>query len=126
MAPRAAETLASLGREHELALLTGNPERVARARMERLGLAPFFPPGTGAFGCEADERRDLVALARSRAGDAPPADTVLVGDTPLDVEGARQAGVRAIAVATGAYGRVELAGADTVVAALAELPGVLT
>jgi phosphoglycolate phosphatase-like HAD superfamily hydrolase len=126
VAPRAAETLAALARDHDLALLTGNPERVARARMERLGLAPFFPPGSGAFGCEADERRDLVALARRRAGGARRTDTALVGDTPLDVEGAHAAGVRAIAVTTGAYGRDELTDADTVVAALAELPNVLT
>ena len=51
-APGAAETLERLGREHRLALLTGNPERMARARMERLGLAEFFPEGQGAFGSD--------------------------------------------------------------------------
>jgi phosphoglycolate phosphatase-like HAD superfamily hydrolase len=37
-----AEALAQI--EHR-ALLTGNPEPVARARMDRLGLAELFPPG---------------------------------------------------------------------------------
>ena len=91
-APLAAETLEQLGRTHAIALLTGNPERVARVRMERLGLARFFPRGTGAFGCEAEERAVLIGVALARAG-AQPTDAVLVGDTPLDIAGARAAGM---------------------------------
>ena len=51
--PGTAEALADLrDRGARLALLTGNPEPIARARMERLGLAGFFPAGQGAFGCD--------------------------------------------------------------------------
>ncbi len=103
-APQVVETLDELAQDHDLALLTGNPEPVARARMRRLGLDRFFPAGTGAFGCEAEQRADLVHLARRRAGDPPLSELVLVGDTPRDVEGAHEAGIRAIAVATGEYG----------------------
>lgn len=124
-APEAAETLDELARSHELALLTGNPEPVARARMTRLRLDRFFAPGTGAFGCDAEERADLVHLARRRAGEPPPDDVALVGDTPRDVEGAHAAGIRAIAVTTGEYGCEELAAADVVLGRLAELPGAL-
>ena len=53
------------------ALLTGNPEPVARARMERVGLAGLFPHGQGAFGCEAESRAELIAIARHKAGDWP-------------------------------------------------------
>ena len=124
-APRVVETLDDLARSHELALLTGNPEPVARARMQRLGLDRFFPAGTGAFGCEAEERADLVGLARGRAGNPPLAEIVLVGDTPRDVAGAHEAGIHAIAVATGEYERAELAGAEHVLGALSELPDAL-
>ena len=124
-APRAAETLEELAQTHELALLTGNPEPVARGRMRRLGLDRFFSPSTGAFGCEAEQRTDLVALARRRAGDPPLAEVALVGDTPRDVEGAHDAGIRAIAVASGEYGPTELSVADVLIDALAELPGAL-
>ena len=124
-APHAAETLDALARDHELALLTGNPEPVARARMRRLALDRFFAPGTGAFGCEAEQRADLVQLARRRAGDPPLSEIVLVGDTPRDVEGAHEAGIRAIAVTTGEYGPGELTDADRVLAALSELPSAL-
>ncbi|HEV8097723.1 MAG TPA: HAD family hydrolase, partial [Gaiellaceae bacterium] len=62
---------AALGRlqqaGHQLALLTGNPEPMARTRLERLGLERFFPQGQGAFGCERESRGELIALARARA-----------------------------------------------------------
>ena len=54
--------------------------------------------GQGAFGCEADERPELIALARQRAGDWPAERSVEVGDTPRDVEGAKAAGVLSVAV----------------------------
>ena len=63
-APNAAASLGRLAEAgHRLALLTGNPEPMARARMERLGLARFFPPGQGAF---ADCARGLPQNDPSR------------------------------------------------------------
>jgi FMN phosphatase YigB (HAD superfamily) len=64
------------------ALLTGNPEPVAHARLRRLGLAGLFPDGQGAFGCEREDRVQLFELARERAGCWPAERTVAVGDTP--------------------------------------------
>ena len=98
-APGASETLERLAAAGiRLALLTGNPEPMARARMERLGLERFFPPGQGAFGCEAESRVDLINLARARAGGWPADATVELGDTRRDAESARAAGVHAIHV----------------------------
>jgi phosphoglycolate phosphatase len=98
-APHADEALERLEADgHRLALLTGNPEPVARARLERLGLARFFPAGQGAFGCESESRSELIALARVRAGDWPREATVEVGDTEFDRSSAREAGVRSLLV----------------------------
>jgi phosphoglycolate phosphatase-like HAD superfamily hydrolase len=60
-----------------------------------------------------------VARARAAAAGSGPvalADTWIIGDTPLDVAAARQAGARSLAVATGGYGvgRLAEAGADVV------------
>lgn len=118
----AADAVAAI--EHR-GVLTGNPERVARARLERLDLARFFPEGQGAFGCEREDRVELFALARARAGDWPAERTVAVGDTPLDVSSAHTAGCRCVAVTTGRYGRKELADADAVTADLTELASAL-
>jgi phosphoglycolate phosphatase-like HAD superfamily hydrolase len=112
----AAEVLPQI--EHR-ALLTGNPEPIARARMERIGLAELFPPGQGAFGCEAEDRAELIAIARRKAGDWPRERTVAVGDTPADVAGARSAGIHVIG-----FG-LAVEGADALVERMAELPAAL-
>jgi phosphoglycolate phosphatase len=114
-----AEALAQI---EQRALLTGNPEPVARARMERIGLAAFFPPGQGAFGCEHEERSELIEIARRRAGDWPREQTVLVGDTPADIAGARAAGIFVIGFGTD---QDALSGADAVIEGMNELPEAL-
>ncbi len=112
----AAEALREI--EHR-ALLTGNPEPVARARMKRIGLAQFFPSGQGAFGCEAESRAELIAIARRKAGDWPVGRTVAVGDTENDIAGARAAGIRVIGFGAG------LDDADAVIEQMSELPPTL-
>jgi phosphoglycolate phosphatase len=104
--------------EHR-ALLTGNPEPVARARMDRIGLAEFFAPGQGAFGCEAESRPELIAIARGKAGNWPAERTVAVGDTTNDVTGAHEAGIRVVGFGT------DLADADAVIERMSELPPTL-
>jgi phosphoglycolate phosphatase-like HAD superfamily hydrolase len=68
------------------------------------GLDRWLDLDAGAYGSDPHERRsDLVAVARDRAAAryGEPTGAVLVGDTPLDVLAAREAGARAVAVATG-------------------------
>lgn len=122
VAPDAAATLARIPLR---ALLTGNPEAIARARLDHMAIARFFPDGEGAFGCERERRVELIQLALARAGDWPPNRTVAVGDTPRDIHTAREAGARCIAVATGAFDRGQLAEADRVIDELPELPDAL-
>ena len=102
LAPHAERALAQLAEAGiRLALLTGNPEPMARARMARLGLDRFFSQGQGAFGCDAEERSDLIRIVCERGGNWPLDRTVAVGDTPRDVNGAHAAGIRAIRVKPG-------------------------
>lgn len=99
VAPGAADALTRLQDAGvRLALLTGNPEPMARARMRRLGLDRFFAEGQGGFGCDGEERGELIAVARERAGGWPTARAVEIGDTARDVETARAAGIHSIAV----------------------------
>jgi phosphoglycolate phosphatase-like HAD superfamily hydrolase len=114
--PGAAAGLARLrGAGVRLALVTGNPEPIARARLERLGLSDFLPAGTGAYGCEAEDRTALLALARTRAGDWPAEATAEIGDTAEDVATAKASGLRSIAVRSPRTDPNELAGADVIV-----------
>ena len=118
LGPHAKEAVGAV--EHR-ALLTGNPPAIARARMDRLGLAELFAKGTGAFGCEREDRVELFALARERAGNWPAKRTVAVGDTPLDVSSAHDGGCLCVAVTTGRYGADDLGEADWVIPTLLEL-----
>lgn len=122
LGPGAHEAVAALDRR---ALLTGNPPAVAHARMDRLGLAPLFPAGQGAFGCEREQRTELFALACERAGNWPADRTVAVGDTPIDISSAHEAGCRCVAVTTGRYAAHQLAAADVVIPELSQLESAL-
>lgn len=122
VAPGMAELIARLASREDvlLSLVTGNLEPVARLKLARAGLGGFFARGQGAFGSDHEDRTELPAIARARAGREgrphPREETVVVGDTPRDVACARADGVRCVAVATGAYPPQALAGADAVVA----------
>jgi phosphoglycolate phosphatase len=100
-------------------VLTGNVRPLAELKLRRAGLGEHLDLDAGAYGEAHEVRAELVAVARRAASrlygasfDGPA--TVLVGDTPLDVEAARATGARAVAVATGSYPAAALADADVV------------
>lgn len=97
-----------------LGLLTGNLEPIARLKLHRARLGDYFEPWIGGFGSDAEDRTDLPAIARKRAGGCPRDKTVVIGDTPRDIACARADGVRCIAIATGPFKASELRKADTV------------
>ena len=123
VAPGVTDVLEALARRDgtRLALLTGNLEPIARLKLARAGLGRFFEPGQGGFGSDHEDRTELPAIARRRAGHYPRAKTVVIGDTPRDIACARADGVRCIAVATGPYGPDDLADADVVLRSAHEL-----
>jgi phosphoglycolate phosphatase len=123
VAPGVPDVLDALAKRDDtrLALLTGNLEPIARLKIGRAGLGHFFEPGQGGFGSDHEDRTELPAIARRRAGHYPRAKTVVIGDTPRDIACARADGVRCIAVATGPFGPDELAKADVVLRSAHEL-----
>lgn len=89
---------------YPLGLATGNVRATAYLKMERAGLARYFP--FGGFGDDSAQRGVLVATAIERAKQATgrvfaAGDVVLVGDAAQDIEAARAVRVRSVAVATG-------------------------
>jgi phosphoglycolate phosphatase-like HAD superfamily hydrolase len=108
-------------------LLTGNIRAMAEVKLGVLGLTGHLDLSVGAYGDASEIRADLVQLARDRAARVYQRDfggqaTVLVGDTPLDVEAALRTGARAVGVATGRFSAAELtaAGAYAVLADLTD------
>jgi phosphoglycolate phosphatase-like HAD superfamily hydrolase len=129
--PGVTEVLAGLhARGHLLGLLTGNLARIARAKMRRAGLSTFVD--TGGFGEESEVRAHLVPVALAKAGELagapiPATRSVVIGDTPFDVQAGREHGTRTAAVATGPYTEESLreAGADLVLESLRETDGAI-
>jgi phosphoglycolate phosphatase-like HAD superfamily hydrolase len=131
LAPDAQRVLADLAATAgvRLSLVTGNLEAVARIKLERSGLAEFFAAGQGGFGSDAEDRTELPAVARRRAGANgrayPREHTVVVGDTPNDIACAHADGVRCVAVTTGPFSAQDLRQADLVLPGLRELPALI-
>ena len=112
------------------ALLTGNYEAAAQIKLVHFGVERFFE--WGAFGEEAADRNDLghIAMRRAQQRSVPQTAldrTVIVGDTPHDIQCARAIGARVIAVATGMYSVADLeqAGADLTLPDLSDTSRVL-
>jgi phosphoglycolate phosphatase-like HAD superfamily hydrolase len=105
--PGVSDLLETLARKDVMrGLVSGNLEKIARAKLERAGLDEYFQ--VGGFGSDPHVvRSDLVRLALTRAQHACsgciPHHTFLVGDTPYDISAGQEAGVKTIGVATGIY-----------------------
>ena len=113
----AAEAIAALAAAGiRQSVLTGNIRPMAALKLTRAGLRDHLDLDAGAYGDVHEVRAELVTAARAAAARVYGADfsgaaTILVGDTPLDVEAALVTGARVVAVATGSYGADELASA---------------
>ncbi|MCL6096863.1 MAG: HAD family hydrolase [Patescibacteria group bacterium] len=94
-----------------MGVLTGNVEQIAWTKLERAGIKDFF--AFGAFGDKVFKRVDLVKIARQNAEKSlkksfKTSDFIIVGDTPRDIQCAKDAGIESIAVSTGIYPFEEL------------------
>ena len=132
--PGAAAALAALASSGPVlqSLLTGNVKAMAEVKLGPFGLTAHLDLDVGAYGNESGVRSDLVGMARERAFAAYGHDyggqaTVLVGDTPLDVEAALRSDARAVGVATGRSPEADLvaAGAHAVLPNLADTSAVV-
>ncbi len=130
-AAAAVQALSVLPGVHQ-SVLTGNLRPLAEAKLSAFGFASLLDFDIGAYGWDHVDRGRLVPVARQRASNRlgvvfSAARTVLVGDTPRDVQAAREGGGRSIAVATGAFTEAELlaAGADVVLPRLTDTAAVV-
>src|SRR3954451_24111397 len=127
----AEETLRRLGREGVLLGITsGAVEAAAHIKLSRAGFNRYFP--FGGYGSDSADRVELTKKALDRGEmllghPIDPSKTLVVGDTPKDLDAAHGAGCVALGVATGHYSREQLeeAGADVVLDTLRDpFPGV--
>lgn len=126
--PHVREVLERLESRQEvvMGLLTGNWEAGARAKLACFDLNRFF--AFGAFSDGQRRRGDLPPLALRRAAAATArqfvaSETVIIGDSVLDVDCAKQHGIRSLAVATGYtdLAALEAVGPDWTIGDLGEI-----
>jgi phosphoglycolate phosphatase-like HAD superfamily hydrolase len=99
------DRLAAEPRVHQ-GVLTGNLRDVARIKLEVFRLDTRLDLEASAYGDDHSERPKLVAIAQARASNRTKTTfdnqhTILIGDTPKDIEAGLTAGVQVIAVASG-------------------------
>lgn len=106
-----------------LALGTGNFRQGAYLKLAAHQMAGFFP--VGGFGEDGPERSQVmnraVSAAQAYYGQQFIQSAVVIGDTPLDIEGAHKIDLPCLSVASGHYSvdMLKAAGADMVVPDLA-------
>ncbi len=88
------------------ALLTGNLSVAAQTKLETVGLWHYFADAPNAFGEISHDRRELAHEAGKLFNQRYdytflPAQFIVIGDTPNDIDCARAFGAKVIAVATG-------------------------
>ncbi len=94
-----------------LVVATSAGEHELRGLLAHLERASLFDATTSASDVARSKPDvDVVHAAIARAG-LPPRECVMIGDTHYDVEAARRAGVRAIALRSGGWPDDALAGA---------------
>jgi phosphoglycolate phosphatase len=124
--PGVRETLDRLSREgYLLGITTGGMEAAAHIKLARGELNHYFC--FGGYGSDSADRIGLTKRALERAATlvgAPvdPHETLVIGDTPHDVDAAHGVKAISVGVATGHFSKDELrdAGADYVLGTLEE------
>lgn len=130
--PGAAAILAALDATDGVVqtVVSGNPREVSLVKLAVFGLDTAIDFSLGAYGDEQTERPELVRAARRCAGERygvvfDRENTVIIGDTPADVEAGLRGDARVIAVATGSSDVRELSQAAHVLANLADTSAVV-
>ena len=133
--PGAAAAIAALAQADSIvqSVLTGNLRSVAETKLKTFHVDAGLDLDVGAYGSDGAARPDLVPVAQQRAGKKyesgfTTATTVLIGDTPSDIEAAHVGGARIIGVATGKSSAAGLrqAGADAVLENLQDSAAVVS
>ena len=92
-------------------VVTGNFELSANIKLEAAGILSYLQ--RGAYASDSQRRADLPYIAKTRWEERSgrklsPEQCVVIGDTPKDLEAARQNQMKCILVGTGRYPIEEL------------------
>lgn len=87
-------------------IVSGNIRANAEVKLSGFGLMDWLDLDVGGYGSDSRDRAELVTLAKTRAARkyaTSGIEATVIGDTPRDIEAARDGGARALAVASGIH-----------------------
>jgi HAD superfamily hydrolase (TIGR01509 family) len=112
-------------RGHRLVLASSGQQRHVDFALDLLDARDLADDWTSSADADATKPApDLLQVALQKLGAPQDAPSVMIGDTPFDVEAAKKAGMPAIAVRSGGFGDDELRDAGAV--AIYDTPADLT
>jgi HAD superfamily hydrolase (TIGR01509 family) len=95
----------------ELAVASSSPADEMKVLLERAGVADLLrDTASGSDAKRSKPDPDIVQAALDKLG-LPPAETIMLGDTPYDIQAAGKAGVGVIALRCGGFPDADLEGA---------------
>ena len=120
--PGTRELLAWFGGRRQ-AVITNKPDPHARRLLEALGIAGFFEDIVAGNGRYPKKPDPAAVLGLMGEAGARPAETLMIGDSPIDVDTGRRAGVSTVGVLHGFCDEAELleAAPDVLVKGFPEL-----
>lgn len=102
--PGARELIARMKAEHlRLVIATSAREQELNALLEQAGLSELIHRRTTSDDAEDSKPDPDIVHAALRRGQLDPETTIMLGDTPYDIEAAERAGVRTIALRCGGW-----------------------
>jgi HAD superfamily hydrolase (TIGR01509 family) len=102
-------------RGHQLVLASSGQQRHVDFALDLLDARELADAWTSADDAEATKPApDLLQVALKKLGAPADATSVMIGDSPFDVQAARNAGMPAVAVRSGGFGDDELRSAGAV------------
>lgn len=122
--PRVRETIEGLGRLKK-AVISNKREALSRRLLEGLGLAGHFDLIVGSDTTAERKPSPVPVLHVLERLGIESAEAVMVGDSNYDIEAAKGAGLKTVAVTYGYRSREALKGADCMIEDMAELSGAL-
>ena len=119
--PGVRETLEMLG-DYRKAVISNKRAALSRRLLENLGLSDYFDFIWGSDSVPEKKPSPVPVLEMLKKVGCGPDETVIVGDSNVDIEAGRAAGVRTVAVSYGFRDADLLKDADFIIDSMTELP----
>jgi len=127
--PHAADALEELSRKAKLALITmrSTPKETLMEELRRLKMDQYFSYVVTALDTNKPKPSPEALIKAGRAMGVQMCDCVIVGDSVIDIQAGKAAGIKTVSVLSGLYSREELSKANPnyIINDISELPKIL-